>query len=49
VTLHVYQPKPAPGFKPHPLAAELEAKVIRGEAAAAAMLQLRRKASCPTW
>ena len=46
-TLHVYQAKPRPGFKPHPLAAELDAKVIRGEAAAAAMLALRRQGFVP--
>ena len=47
VTLHVYKAQRRPDIKPHPLAAELEAKVIRGEAAAAAMLELRRNGFVP--
>ncbi len=47
VTLHVYKAQRPPGFKPHPLAADVEAKVIRGEAAAGAMLALQRDGFTP--
>ncbi|MBE0546230.1 MAG: glycosyltransferase [Rubrivivax sp.] len=47
VTLHVYKAQRPPGFKPHPLAADVEAKVIRGEAAAGAMLALQREGFTP--
>jgi glycosyltransferase involved in cell wall biosynthesis len=47
VTLHRYEAKRPPDFKPHPLAADFEAKTIRGEAAAAAMLALQRQGFTP--
>ena len=47
VTLHLYAPQVPPGYKPHPLAAEFDAKVIRGEAAAAAMQALQRGGFTP--
>jgi glycosyltransferase involved in cell wall biosynthesis len=47
VALHLYAPQVPPGYKPHPLAAEFDAKLIRGEAAAAAMLALQRSGFTP--
>ena len=41
VTIRLYKPEPPKGYRPFGLAAEFDAKVIRGEAAAAAMGQLR--------
>jgi len=47
LTLHVCTPRHTPDLRPHRPVADLEAKVIRGEAAAQAMLAPRHHGFMP--